>query len=586
MGFSRADSKVVLNHLTATRFASYRSPDQTDYPVPGIEHRLDGVVYCEQSEAATYFAAGAWIDHTVGQALAITARRCPNKAAFIGDDRSVTFYELNDLTDRLGAALLDLGLQPGDRALFQMGTTVETAIALLACYKAGVIPVCAVPQYRDVEIGHLASQTNPKAYFVEANVGNHDLETFARQMMQRHSAIEHLIVAGSTRHNGSHELEALIARMPLDRTRQILEDVPHGSQDVLNFQLSGGTTGTPKIIPRFHAEYMGHSASWMRRYGIGMQSTVIWPLPLIHNAGQVFSLIPTACAGVTSVLMRKADVAQMLDLIDQHQVTHALSIGPIAPQLLRYPAGSHRLSSLQLFSTMNRADALEAHLGVPCSNLYGITEGLALGCGADAPVEARHHTHGASGCPLDEIRLLQPDSEKPVRDGEAGELCFKGPSSLRSYFNAQLPRDEYLTHDGFYRSGDMMTARLIDGKTYYTFQGRLRDNVNRGGEKIGCEEVETFVSRHPKVADAKLVPMPDALFGEKGCIFIIPRSGQTAPSVAELAQFLISCGLAKFKCPERVETIAAFPVTRIGKLDKTALKTIVAEKLRNEVSAA
>jgi pyochelin biosynthesis protein PchD len=554
--------------------------------VSGIEHRLDGVVYCGQSEAATYFAAGAWIDRTVGQALEITARRCPNKAAFISDDRSVTFCELNDLTDRLGAALLALGLQPGDRAIFQMGTTVETAIALLGCYKVGVIPVCAVPQYRDVEIGQLAKQTVPKAYFVEAKVGSHDLVAFAKQMIRHHPGIEHLVVARSTQHNGSHALEALIAQMPIDRASRILDAVRLGSEDVLSFQLSGGTTGIPKIIPRFHAEYIGHSTSWMRSYGIDTESTVIWSLPLIHNAGQVFCLIPTACAGVTCVLMPKADVRQMLDLIDKHQVTHALSIGPIAPQLLLYPSTSHTLSSLRLFSTMTRADALEARLGVPCSNLYGITEGLALGCGADAPVEARHHTHGASGCPLDEIRLLQPDSDQPVSDGEAGELCFKGPSSLRSYFNAQVPQGEYLTRDGFYRSGDMMTARIIDGKKYYTFQGRLRDNVNRGGEKIGCEEVEAFVSRHPKVADAKLVPMPDALYGEKGCIFVIPRAGQAAPSVAELAEFLISSGLAKFKCPERVEVIEAFPVTRIGKLDKIALKAMIAAKLRHEAPAA
>jgi non-ribosomal peptide synthetase component E (peptide arylation enzyme) len=554
--------------------------------VSGIEHRLDGVVYRDESEAARFFAAGSWIDHTVGQALEITTRRCPNKAAFISDDRSVTFHELNDLTDRLGAALLVLGLQPGDRAIFQMGTTVETAIALLACYKVGVIPVCAVPQYRDVEIGQLANQTDPKAYFIEAKIGNHDLVAFAKQMIRRHPAIEHLVVARTTQNNGSHELESLIARMPIERARQILDDVRLGSEDVLSFQLSGGTTGIPKIIPRFHAEYIGHSVSWMRLYGVGTESTIIWSLPLIHNAGQIYSLIPTACAGVTSVLMPKPDVRKMLHLIDKHQVTHALSIGSIAPQLLLYSPIGHTLSSLRLFSTMNRADALEAHLRVPCSNLYGITEGLALGCGADAPVEARHHTHGASGCPLDEIRLLQPDSDKPVCDGEVGELCFKGPSSLRSYFNAQVPQGEYLTHDGFYRSGDMMTAQIIDGKTYYTFQGRLRDNVNRGGEKIGCEEVEAFVGRHPKVADAKLVPMPDALLGERGCIFIIPRSGQAAPSVAELAEFLISSGLAKFKCPERVEIIAAFPVTRIGKLDKVALKAIVAEKLRNDAPTA
>src|SRR3989442_1733668 len=231
---------------------------------------------------------------------------------------------------------------------------------------------------------------------------------------------------------------------------------------------------------------------------------------------------------------------------------------------------------------MSRADALEAHIGVPCSNLFGITEGLLLGCGAEAPASARHHTQGASGCSLDEIRLLHPESEEPVRPGEMGELCFRGPSSLRGYFNAPEANRSAFTSDGFYRTGDMMTARVIEGETYYAFEGRLRDNVNRGGEKIGCEEVEAFVSTHPAVADAKLVPMPDKFYGEKACIFIILRKDQRAPAVKELADFLIAKGLAKFKCPERIEVIESFPLTRVGKLDKPALKTAIVALLKQE----
>ena len=103
-----------------------------------------------------------------------------------------------------------------------------------------------------------------------------------------------------------------------------------------------------------------------------------------------------------------------------------------------------------------------------------------------------------------------------MRLGEPGELCFRGPSSLRGFFNAPDANKRAFTSDGFYRTGDMMTARVIEGETYYAFdEGRLRDNVNRGGEKIGCEEVEAFVSMHPAVVEAKLVPMPDKLYGEK-----------------------------------------------------------------------
>src|SRR3989441_4083906 len=532
-----------------------------------IEHRLDGVAYCEASNATAFFEAGAWIDSTVGQALRDPARRMPDKPAFISDATRVSFAELDALTDRLGAALLALGLRPADRAIFQMGTTVETAVALLACYKVGIVPVCAVPQYREVEIGQLATQCAPRGYFVQADIGNFDLVAFAKQMLQRHPAIEHLVVARSAADPGANQLEKLIERMPIERARQILEKVRVGSQDVLSFQLSGGTTGVPKIIPRFHAEYLGHSAGWMRCYGVGPQDRLIWSLPLIHNAGQLYSLMPTVAMGVTSVLMPKVDIGKMLELIEHHRVTHALSIGPIAPQLIAYPdIKKHDLSSLRLFATMSRADALEAHIGVPCSNLFGITEGLLLGCGAEAPASARHHTQGASGCSLDEIRLLHPESEEPVRPGEMGELCFRGPSSLRGYFNAPEANRTAFTSDGFYRSGDMMTARVIDGRTYYAFEGRLRDNINRGGEKIGCEEVEAFVSMHAAIADAKLVAMPDAFYGEKGCVFVILRPGQAAPSTKELADFFVAKGLAKFKCPERAETIEAFPVTAVGEL--------------------
>ena len=130
-----------------------------------------------------------------------------------------------------------------------------------------------------------------------------------------------------------------------------------------------------------------------------------------------------------------------------------------------------------------------------------------------------------------------------------------------------------------------MTARRVNGVLHYTFEGRLRDNINRGGEKIGCEEVESHVSQHPAVADAKLVAMPDPFYGEKACVFIIPRPGMQAPDVKALGQFLVGRGLAKYKCPERVEVVEEFPQTRVGKVDKPAMKRQIAEILAQEPKA-
>lgn len=546
---------------------------------------IAGVTYPSAERAQAALASGSWIDRTVGDALRLTAREHPSQMAFISDERSIDYRALDEDTDRLAAALLALGLACGDRAIFQLGTNVETAVVLLACYKAGIVPVCSLPQHREVEIGQLAQQSSARGYFVQADFSaGFDLVGFAQSMAARHPLLQHLVVVRGSR-PGLPSIDALIAGMPLSDARRRLADLPLGPQDVLAFQLSGGTTGVPKIIPRFHAEYLGHSAGWMRRYRIDPACRVIWSLPLLHNAGQLYALVPAAAFGVTTVLMPKVDIARMLALIEAHGVTHALSIGPIAPQLLAYTEiARHDLSSLRLFATMSRADGLEAHLGLPCSNLYGITEGLLLGSPADAPAAARHRTQGASGNNDDEVRLLDPESEAPAPAGQPGEMCFRGPSSLTGFYDNPEANAKAFTSDGFYRTGDMMTAHLIDGVIHYAFEGRLRDNINRGGEKIGCEEVEGFVAQHPAVADAKLVAMPDAFYGEKGCVFIVPRPGMAVPAVKALASFLIGLGLAKYKCPERVETIEAFPVTRVGKVDKPVLRKLIADKLAAEAA--
>lgn len=553
----------------------------------GILHPIDGVAYCPPELAKRYFAAGAWVDATLGQALRETARRVPERAACVSDAATITFADLDQRSERLGAALHQLGLMPGDRAIFQMGTTIETVIALMGCYKAGIVPVCAVPQYREVEIGQLAELSAPRAYFVQADFSAFDLVGFAGRMIGQHPSLAHLIVAHGNAGDGrGHALDALIEGMALERAREVLAGVHLGSEDVLSFQLSGGTTGVPKIIPRFHAEYIGHALAWMRHIGMTEASRMIWSLPLLHNAGQLYVLVPTVAAGMTTVLMPRVDIARMLTLIEMHRVTHGLSIGPVAPQMIAYPdVARHDLSSLALFGTMSRADSLEAHLKVPCANLYGITEGLLMGAGPHLPAALRHRTQGASGGVGDEIRLLMPGNDTQVPPGVPGELCFRGPSSLRGYFRAPEATAQTLTADGFVRTGDMVSEHMIDGVRCFAFEGRLRDNINRGGEKIGCEEVEAFVSRHPAVADAKLVAMPDALYGEKGCIYLVLRPGEGAPSIAALAEFLVGQGLAKFKCPERIEVIDEFPVTRVGKVDKSALRARISRELDAQATA-
>jgi salicylate---[aryl-carrier protein] ligase len=544
---------------------------------------IEGVTYTPAGQARNFFEKGLWIDLTVGQALRRTARRVPERIAFASEEGELSFRQLDEQSERLGAALLDLGVRPGERAMFQMGTVLDTVVALSACYKAGIIPVCSVPQYREVEIGQLARLSGATLYFVQADFSAFDLVGFARGMQEKVPSLRHLIVV---RGANDHQ-QQLIQSVSLEQARRRLAQVQLSPADCFVFQLSGGSTGVPKIIPRFHGEYLAHCNSWNKMHGMQEGSVAIWSLPIVHNAGQIFGYMGAIHWGRTTVLTSRIDIAHILDMIAKYRVTNAMSIGPIAPQLLAYPdLAKHDLSSLRYFVAFSRADAIEAHLGVKSANLYGITEGLVLISHPDDPPRARHLTQGRPGYTAEEIRILKAGTDQEVTAGEVGELCFRGPSSLRGYYSAPGQTREALTADGFVRTGDLAKAHRIEGRLYYSFEGRLKDNVNRGGEKFGTEEVENFIRQHPAVADVAVVAMPDEMLIERACAYLVARPGMNAPDVRSLAAFLEKLGLAKFKFPERIELLESFPVTRVGKLDKARLRKTIAETLAREKNAA
>ena len=547
---------------------------------------IEGVAYLDPADSARYRAAGAWVESTAGEVLRSMARELPNKWALISQERRLTYAEFDAASERLGAALLGLGLAPGDRALFQMGTVIETAIALFGCFKAGVVPVCSLPQYREIEMSELARRSEAKAWFVQADFSVFGLAGFAVKLAAGFPEMREIIVARGAPVAGTRSFDALLDSQSPEQARAKLAGVSVGVEDVLTFQLSGGTTGVPKIIPRFHGEYMGHARDWARRNAMDSNLVALYALPLIHNAGQVASLFPAVLLGGTVILMQRMDPGTFFDWVGRERVTHSLNIGPAAAQMLDYAdVIRHDLSSIKLLTSFNRSDVLERHLKVPWANIFGITEGVLMCSERDAPREARFGTVGRPVSEHDEIRLLEPGTERDVPFGQAGELCFRGPSTTRGYFRMPEVNQASFTSDGFFRTGDVMKAHRIGDRVCYSFEGRMKDNIDRGGEKFGAEEVENVIARHPDVADVKVVAMPDRMFGEKACAYLIMRPGRALLSVKQLGDFLVAQGLAKFKLPERIECIEAFPVTRVGKVDKAALRKMVADKLAGAQAA-
>jgi non-ribosomal peptide synthetase component E (peptide arylation enzyme) len=542
-----------------------------------------GVNYRSEVEKRRHLANGAWLSMTAGDSLRDAAAAVPDKLAVVAEDGSYTFRELDTLSESLAAGLIEAGLRPGDRAVFQIGAVKEIFVTLFGCFKAGVIPLCTLPQYREIEIQSLGERAGASSYFVQGDVSaSFDQIGFARSMLRTLPGVKRLFVTRGHA-DDAQSIDALAKKYDSQTARAIVRPHDPSPDDVIMFQLSGGSTGLPKIIPRFHSEYLG-SALWLAKaYELDVDDVGMWALPLIHNAGMLFMVIPTAVTRRTNVILNSFDVEKFLAAIPRHKVTFTGSIGPVAPRIMEYPRiGEHDLSSLRQFFTLSRADALEGHTGIVSGNMFGITEGLLTANAPSELEEARHRGCGRPIAPGDEIRLLKPGSETEVAFGEVGELAFRGPNTLVGYFADPKANETAFTSDGFFRTGDLLRAFKVGDSVNYSFEGRIKDNINRGGEKIGAEELENLIAAHPDVLDSRVVAMPDKIYGEKVCAYVVPKPGHGAPNVKSLGEFLLKAGIAKYKLPERIETIAAFPVTRVGKVDKAAMRADIAKKLADE----
>ena len=546
---------------------------------------IEGMTYRSPEYTRSQLADGNWLDLTIGDSLRAAAAVASGKTAVVDAAGSLTFAELDAQSESVAASLLDLGLEPGDRALFQVGTIKEFFIAFYGCMKAGVVPVCTLPQYRMSEMRHFAEVTSARAMFVQADVNpRFDQAGFALELAAAVPALRHVIVLRSE-HEGALSLDAMATAFGIEAARERIADVGPGILDVAVFQLSGGSTNLPKIIPRMHGEYLGAVLQLSQRYALTGDDVSLWSLPLIHNAGTMFAVLPVGLEGRTLVLQTRVDIAEMLHLVEQHQVTFSGSIGPVAAKLLDVKdLHKYKIASLRQFFSLTRADAVETHVGIPVGQMFGMTEGMVFAAAPTNSAAMRHRTVGYPLSPGDEVRLLVAETDTEVAFGEVGELCFRGPSTLTCYFGDPDTTARSFTADGFFRSGDLMRAHVLDGRTCYSFEGRIKDNINRGGEKIGAEEIEGLIGRHPDVADVRLVAMPDPFFGEKACAYLIMHAGRPPLTMERLGTFLLGLDIAKYKLPERIEIIDAFPLTRVGKVDKATLRAMVAAKINAEAS--
>ncbi|WP_010101446.1 (2,3-dihydroxybenzoyl)adenylate synthase, partial [Verminephrobacter aporrectodeae] len=342
-----------------------------------------------------------------------------------------------------------------------------------------------------------------------------------------------------------------------------------------------------QLFPRTHADYAYSIRASANICQLDADSVYLAVLPVAHN-------FPLSSPGILGVLhaggrvvfAQGGDPEQAFDLIADERVTITALVPPLVLIWMEQaPALRPDLSSLRLLQVGGAKLSEEAArrvgplLGCRLQQVFGMAEGLVCYTRAEDGDEAITTTQGQPISPAGEIRIVDDDVALPL--GAVGNLLTRGPYTIRGYFNAPKHNARAFTSDGFYRTGDL-ARQLPSG--HLVVEGRVKDLINRGGDKVAAEEVENLLLSHPAVLDVALVAMPDDFLGERSCAFVIARGAP--PALAELRRFLRDCGVADFKLPDRLELLPSFAQTGVGKVSKKALREIIAAKLAAERDAA
>jgi salicylate---CoA ligase len=520
---------------------------------------LDGYVPVPAERAERYRRAGHWAGIGLAElVLGPPGGRREGRVALVDGDERVTYGELRASVDRLAARLAGLGLRRHDRIVVQLPNGTPFVTLVLALWRLGAIPVLALPAHREHELRHLLDMSGASALAVPAWLHRADHLAVARRLLDGRGPL--LVLGGDDLRPGEVDLAEAI-RTPGSRA----SGPGPAASDVALLLLSGGTTGLPKLIPRTHDDYGCNLRLSAELSGLDEGSVYLAALPAAHN----FAL---GCPGVMGTLARGGTVVlgpAALDVMTRERVTVTAAVPGLAARWAdAVRLGEPRPRSLRLLQVggarlvPEAARRLRRVLGCRLQQVYGMAEGLLCFTRLDDPEEVVAATQGRPASPDDEIRIVD------------GELWARGPYTIAGYFRAPDANAAAFTAGGFYRTGDLV-RRHPSGNL--VVEGRLKDVINRGGEKVAAAELEDLALAHPGVSQAAAVAMPDPSSGEAVCLYAVPRDG-AGLTLEGIRSFLDGMGVARYKLPDRLEVVVELPLTGVGKVDKAALRERVARE--------
>ena len=536
---------------------------------------------------------------TVGEALASAAQRWPEHAALVVSEQHVrwTYAELAARVEQLARALIASGLRVGDRVGIWSPNCAEWVLTQFATAQAGLILVNINPAYRVSELRFALRKTGCRALLLADAFKSSDYLAMLREIIPELAPgrkgtllsaefpdLRLLVNLGVARVDGFMPFESLLAQAQAV-TAQTMLDISSSlsPQDAINIQFTSGTTGTPKGATLTHLNLVNNAFFVGEGMCLGETDRVCIPVPLYHCFGMVMGVLAAVTHGAASIFPGASfEPESVLRCVATERCTALLGVPTMFIAELEHPRfGEFDLSCLRTgimagapcpIAVMRKVvDAMHMREITIC---YGMTETspVSFQSSTDDPLERRVGTVGRIH-PHVEVKIVDGD-DATVECGASGELCTRGYSVMRGYWDEPQRTAEVLDSQGWMHTGDLA---VLDDQGYCNIVGRVKDMIIRGGENVYPREIEEFLFTHPKILDVAVVGVPDQRYGEAVCAVVRLRAGAVATD--QEIQAFCQGQIAHYKVPRYVRFVDEFPMTVTGKVQKFVIREIVQREL-------
>jgi 2,3-dihydroxybenzoate-AMP ligase len=527
-----------------------------------------------------------WLGMTWGDLFDKASDVYPDKIGLVDGTGRWTYSQLRERVDRLAISFMGMGIKPKDWVLLQFPNWHEYILSFFAMQKIGALTVLLIPRHNQSEINHLCRLTEPVAWVLPKQYGKIDYLPIIDHVRRENPQLNNVVLLRADKNTSPYPtLDELIERAELTpENLKALEDRRPDPDEVSHIMPTGGTTGLPKASVRTHNCYIANVEYHSRAWEITSHDTLMVVTPVGHSMAMHWGIGAAFLNFAKLVLLDSTQPDHICEWIEKEKVTAIPTVPALVRRILdmegRHKYDISSLKKLSVGGAPSTPDLVrEAYEKLDCIfiNGFGSSEGTNTATRPGDSIDIICKSVGRAACPYDAIKIID-EAGNEVPPGVEGELVSKGPGIFTGYFKSQEENSQIFTPDGFFKTGDKARKDRFGN---ITITGRIKDIINRGGEKISAVEIENRLAAHPSIREAAVVGMPDKVLGERICAYVTLKDG-SALTFEDSIAFLKAGGASVQQLPERIEFVTELPVTKVGKIDKKALREDIKNKLQRQ----